>query len=287
MKKKKFEFNKETEHFCIDPAHLAEGLEAANGKYSAISVEPLDLRTKNLAFDLAPLVRFPRIKRLFLHRDLVVKRDQFAVLEQLTALEELSTKEYGPLDYGNVVELRRLILTAGTELHALDKVRSLELVYLGLWNAEALPKSIGAVSATAVRISASRKLAALGPLCELSHLEELTLQDLPALRVGKEINKLTSLKALHVEKCGWTDFSVLRSDSLLRLFASKVESLHFIKQLKHLDDLFFWECVDGDLSPVLHHPTLTKIRFFPAKQHYSHKLPELQAALVARNAGRA
>jgi len=74
---------------------------------------------------------------------------------------------------------------------------------------------------------------------------------------------------------------------LLRLFASKVESLHFIKQLKHLDDLFFWECVDGDLSPVLHHPTLTKIRFFPAKQHYSHKLPELQAALVARNAGRA
>ena len=113
------------------------------------------------------------------------------------------------------------------------------------------------------------------------------MQDLPALKVGKEINKLTSLNNLFVEKCGWTDFAPLRLASLRVLFASKLESLRFIKQLPHLDDLFFWECVDGDLTPVLEHPTLTKIKFTPEKKHYTHKLVELRRQLAAVRAGKA
>jgi internalin A len=110
------------------------------------------------------------------------------------------------------------------------------------------------------------------------------MQDLPALKVGNEINKLTSLRDLHVEKCGWTDFSNLRLDSLRTLFVSKAQSLRFIKQLKKLDDLDFWDCVDGDLSPILAHPSLTRINFYPEKKHYSHKLAEVRGELAARNA---
>ena len=147
-------------------------------------------------------------------------------------LEELSIKEFKPLDYSKFPRLKQLILTAGTDLAGLDRVGSLELLYLGLWNSDTLPQSIGAITATMVRISASKKLIGIQPLCSLVRLEGLMMQYLPALKVGQEINRLTSLKDLHVEKCGWIDFSPLRIDSLRVLFASKVESLRFIKQLK-------------------------------------------------------
>ena len=47
-----FEFNKETKYLCIDPLHLAAGLQAAQGNYANIHVRPMDLRSKNLAVDL-------------------------------------------------------------------------------------------------------------------------------------------------------------------------------------------------------------------------------------------
>jgi hypothetical protein len=287
MYMKKFEFNKETSYFCIDPLHLAAGLKAAEGKYADIHAKPMDLRSKDLALDMAMLSSCTWIKRLNFERDIPIPKDEFKLLERLVNLEELSIKEFTPLDYSKFPRLKQLILTAGTDLPGLDKLRSLEFLYLGLWNSETLPKSIGAIAATKVRISASKKLSGIEPLCDLAPLESLMMQYLPALKVGKEINKLTSLKDLHVEKCGWTDFSSLRIDSLRKLFASKVESLRFLKQLKNLDHLFFWECVDGDLTPVLEHPTLTRIDFTPAKKHYSHKLPELRQLLAARRAGKA
>jgi len=132
----------------------------------------------------------------------------------------------------------------------------------------------------------SRQLKSIEPLSECRHLTDLMLQALPALTVGTAINRLTSLTSLHVEKCDkWTDFGQLRLDALRKLLVSKVESLRFIKQLKNLEDLNFWECVDGDLTPVLEHPTLKKVSFAPEKKHYSHKLAELRRELAARRAG--
>lgn len=148
---------------------------------------------------------------------------------------------------------------------------------------ETLPKTLGGMSASSVRVSASKKLTGIEPLCESPCVEQLTLQALPALRVRKEVNKLEALKELHVEMCGWTDFSQLEIAALRKLFVSEVDSLRFIEQLDHLEDLFFWHCRDGDLTPVLRHPTLTRIRFVPAKKHYSHELADLQRGLSAKN----
>jgi hypothetical protein len=284
---KKFEFNQQTQYFCIDPAHLSEGLAAAEGKYSAVCVKPLDLRLKNLALDIPLLASNVDLTRLEIHPDIPIPAGEFKLLERMVHLEELKFRECGPFDYGKLQKLRVLALRYGTALTGLDKVRTLEELYLGRWNSDTLPKTIGGLSATSVRINASKKLNGVEPLCELRVLEKLMLQELPALRVGKEINKLKVLSDLHVEKCGWTDFSQLQIGALRKLFASKLESLHFIGQLKHLDDLFFWDCVDGDLAPVLEHPALTRIRFVPAKKHYTHRLSDLQSALAVKNARRA
>lgn len=282
---KKYEYNSAIDYFSIDPTYLAEGLEAAKGAYSNIRIIALDSRTKKLDADIDALTGCNWIKRLMVDRGIRVHKDRFKQLERLESLEELSIPEIAPLDYGKITNLKTLILLEGTELGGLDKLRKLELVYLSLWNSSKLPDSIGAIKAATVRISASRKLVDIEPLCFMANLRKLTLQDLPVLGVGKEINKLKSLEDLYVEKCGWTDFSVLHIDSLRKLFASKVESLHFIKNLKNLDDLFFWDCVDGDLSPVLEHANLTKIRFVPAKKHYTHKLADLEKGLTNRKAG--
>jgi hypothetical protein len=284
---KKYEYNSAINFFSIDPTYLVEGLGAAKGAYADIRIIPLDSRTKNLDADIEALAGCSWIKRLNVERGIRFPKDRFEQLERLVNLEELSIPQIVPLDYSKFADLKTLILLEGTELGGLDKLGKLELVYLSLWNSSTLPDSAGAIKATTVRISASKKLVNIEPLCNLTHLGKLMLQDLPALHVGKEINKLVSLRDLYVEKCGWTDFSALRIDSLRKLFVSRAESLHFIKNLKNLDDLFFWDCVDGDLSPVLEHPTLSKIRFVPAKKHYTHKLEYLEKALATRKTGHA
>lgn len=285
---KKFEFDKLTQYFNIDPAHLAAGLEAAAKAGCAdVCVTAMDLRSKNLSLDAPLLAGFKGMKRLYIHVDVAIPADDVKWLEQLVDLEELTLKENGPLAYGKFKKLRKLTLMSGTALPGLDKLRALEGLYLGRWDSEELPPNLGKVGARIVRISVANKLANLEPLCAMAHLEDLMLQRLPKLQVGKEINKLKTLRELYVETAAWTDFSVLRLASLRKLFASTLDSLDFIRHLENLEDLFFWDCVDGDLSPVLEHPALKKIRFVPAKKHYTHKLAALQKALAAKNAGKA
>jgi hypothetical protein len=282
--KRKFEFNKEIDYFTIDPSFLREGFDAAQGKHENIRIMPLDLRSKGLSLEVEQLAEHRWIKKLMLHHDIRIQPDAFGLLERLNNLEELNIKEFGALDYSRFPRLKQLIVSGGTDLVGVDKIPRLEFLYLTRWDSERLPDAIGAISAAKVRISASKKLTSLEPLCRLTKLESLMMQDLPALKVGKEINGLESLRDLHVEKCGWTDFRALRIPTLRKLFSSKLESLAFIKQLPQLDDLFFWECVDGDLTPVLDHPTLRKINFVPEKKHYSHKRAELQKLLAAKRA---
>jgi hypothetical protein len=284
---KKFEFNSFTSYFCIDPKYLSEGLKAAKGKYSSICVQPMDSRTRDTAFDMRELSKATWIERLILHQDVTTAKEDFKGLEGLTKLEALALKELAPIDYAKFKVLKELGVIGGKDLIGTEKVSTLEILQLGLWNSEELPENIGRITARKVKISVAKKLTSIEPLWDARKLTDLTLQRLPALTVDTEINRLP-LVSLWVEKCdAWTDFRNLRVDSLRKLLVSKVESLRFIKQLKHLEDLNFWECVDGDLTPVLEHPTLTKVSFVPERKHYSHKLAELRRELATRRAGKA
>lgn len=282
--KKRFEFNQQLNYFEIDPVYLAEGLAAAKGKHSNIRVLRLAARKKEPPLDVKVLAEHTWIQGLNVHQDITISKADVPLLERLVNLEELILKEFAPLDFSVFRKLRKLTVMSGTDLPGLHKVRSLEGLYLGLWNGDALPELIGRIAATTVRISVAKKLTSIEPLCGLAHLRKLNLQIIKDLEVGKEINGLKALADLYVEKCGWTDFRPLRIDALRELFASTVESLSFIGQLKNLEHLSFWNCIDGDLSPVLQHPTLQHVDFTPDKKHYTHKLPDLQQQLAARRA---
>ena len=221
-----------------------------------------------------------------LHQDITISKADVPLLERLVNLEELILKEFAPLDFSVFRKLKKLTVMSGTDLPGLDKIKTLEGLYLGLWNGDVLPEVIGRTTATTVRISVAKKLTSIEPLCDLAHLQKLNLQIIKDLKVGKEINRLKSLQDLFVEKCGWTDFSPLRIDALRELFASTVESLRFILHLKNLEHLSFWDCVDGDLTPVLEHAKLKHVDFTPEKKHYTHREADLQKQLAAQRSGR-
>src|SRR5436190_10804964 len=245
---KKYEFNKQIDYFTIDPAYLAEGLKAAKGQYPNIRVMPLEKRKKQPSLDAKVLSENAWITGLNLHPDVPIAKPEVPLLTRLVNLEQLYLKEFSPLDFGGFRKLKKLTVLSATDLPGLDRVRTLEVLYLGLWQSAAMPDVVRKIAATTVWISVAKKLASIEPLCDLAHLQVLHLQLIKELEVGREINRLKALRDLHVEKCGWTDFSPLRIDSLRELFASTVESLRFIAQLKNLERLSFWDCIDGDLT---------------------------------------
>jgi hypothetical protein len=280
----KYEYNDLTETFDIDPMHLSEGLaQAEKDGRTAIAIQALDQRSGKLSFDAAVVAQHPRIKRLFLHEDLTPDGQDISGLTAIKGLEQLTTVEWSRLDYAAFGHLKELVLGRGTTLAGLEKVKSLEFLYLRDWASESLPAETSKLAASSLRIDASRKLKDISAIFKMQRLKTLTLAYLPKLEIPQKTLHLDELEFLHVEKSAWTDFSQLHSKSLreLELFG-KFDSLAFIAQLPKLEKLYIWECIDGDMTPVLRHPTLKHIYFDKNRKHYSHKEADLQTQLSTR-----
>jgi hypothetical protein len=281
---KKFEYEADIGYFTIDPAHLAAGLAAAAAKkYTAVRVMAMDYRDTKLGFDPAAFAGQTWLRKLVLDEDLTPKPAGMAVLQQLTGLEELSMPAWVDLDYAAFSALQTLVLSGASALRGIAQARRLQCLYLIDWQGAALPKEISAISAPQVRISASRKLTSVDALFQLDALRDLTLQDLPKLAAPDKALRLNGLVRLHLEGLPWRDFGFLHSQTLeeLEMF-NKFDSLAFIRQLPALKRLAIWECVDGDMNPVLAHPALREIYMDKSRKHYTHKEKALQAALSER-----
>jgi hypothetical protein len=279
---KKFENRPETGYFVIDPAHLDAGLKAAvSGNFSSIRISPLDFRTKNLSFDPAEFKGQKWIRKLCLDEELDPVKENMVCLYELASLEELTLNEWAVLDFSKFKKLKGLVLCKGTALTGLNKVKSLKMIYLAQWKNSLLPDTFSSLTADEARIDAAKNLTSIEPLFSMPDLRHLTLKDLPELSMGKTKIILDKLKFLNVERVSWTDFSNLQSKSLaeLELF-TKFQSLKFIGQLPELKKLYIWECIDGDMNPVLLHPSLKEIYFDKNRKHYTHKEAELQGKLM-------
>lgn len=280
-KVRKYGFSSDTNMFEIDPAFLAKGLAAAlKEDYSAIRIRAMDSIDSKVQVDIGILSKETWIKKLTIDRDIKIKsKDDFPLLENLKNLEELKVFEHVPLDFSKFSKLKELILLGGSQLSGLDAVTSLQLLYLSRWKEESLPKICSSITVPRIRISASRKLQNIDYLYKNPNITYLMLQALPSLYISKKINGLSSLEELHIEKVKGGDFNQLKSDSMKKLFVSELKSLKFIKNLKVLEEIFFWDVADGGMSPILKHPTLKEVSFSRQKKHYSHKLQDLRSQL--------
>lgn len=120
------------------------------------------------------------------------------------------------------------------------------------------------------------------PIEELSLVRNNYLKDIQTLK------ELIFLKELNIEKCKLlTDFSFLGNTSIRELFIDDLDSIKFISSMFSLEKINFWNCKDGDMTPLLELKSLKQINFYPNKKHYSQTIEEiieLTGAKRGRNA---
>ena len=154
-----------------------------------------------------------------------------------------------------LINLRHLLMTSTThkDLTHLENLRNLEIL----------------------RICGGR-ITSLQGIEAFRNLERLDLLYCRKLIDVDSISELAYLKKLHIEKCGQVaNLDFLQGNQTIRnLFVEKVTNLGFISSMTNLEKLSFWNCIDGDLEPLIHTPS--QIYFYPNKKHYSHTLEQIK-----------
>jgi hypothetical protein len=157
----------------------------------------------------------------------------------------------------------------------ISSARSLESLIIYKFNDSNLDVFAGLDKLETLHIYDSKVSSLLGietlPIKELSLVKDNSLEEIDV------INKISSLKKLHIEKCkNITDFSFLtNNESIEDLFLSDVDSFYFIPGMKKLKSLKFWNAEDGNLNFLLQSPTLKTVDFHPHKKNYTHKKEEI------------
>jgi hypothetical protein len=172
-------------------------------------------------------------------------RAKAASLFECTTLTELFINRYSGKDtalFGKLANLESLaILNAPLEnlqgLRNLTKLRSLRLANL-------------------------KRLASLEGIEGLTNLEDLEIHTCRAIGSISEVGSLLRLKKLNLNNDG------------------DIESLKPLENLNGLETVVFYEStniVDGDLSPLLRQPNLTRVSF-QNRRHYSQRREDFGAA---------
>ena len=138
-----------------------------------------------------------------------------------------------------------------------------------------------------VQFSALRNLEILhiysSKIQNLDGVEKLSIRELSLARNNKledihKINEVSSLENLEIECCKkLLDFSFLKGNSNIEdLFIDKLDSIDFVESMPNLKKINFWNCKDGNMTPLLKSQSLEDVNFYPSKRHYTHTLKEIE-----------
>lgn len=119
------------------------------------------------------------------------------------------------------------------------------------------------------------------------NLKEIELRYLSKLSDIEDLALNPNVRKLSIEACKkLTDYSILSKNKgieFLSIFSSKLDSLNFVKDMKSIEYISFSDLVDGDLTPLLESKTLSEVRFYPQKKHYSHSEQEINELLKKKS----
>lgn len=138
-----------------------------------------------------------------------------------------------------------------------------------------------------VQFSALRNLEVLhiygSKIQNLDGVEKLSIRELSLARNNKlddihKINEVSSLENLEIECCKkLLDFSFLKDNFYIEdLFIDKLDSIDFVESMPNLKKINFWNCKDGNMTPLLKSQSLEDVNFYPNKRHYTHTLKEIE-----------
>lgn len=117
----------------------------------------------------------------------------------------------------------------------------------------------------------------------LDGVERLPIRELCLAKNNKledihKINEVSSLESLQIEGCKRLEnFTFLKGNPNIEdLFIDKLDSIDFVEFMPNLKKINFWNCKDGNMTPLLRSQSLEVVSFYPNKKHYTHTLKEVE-----------
>lgn len=219
--------------------------------------------------------------------------DPFKDVSALEQLEHLHTLRLHPKivwhDFSRFQNLTVLTAGYGQSFHGLEACHALETLKL---------RQVNAVTGDLTDLVNHRNLRQLalvdGQIQSLNGIEkiaQLERIELSYMTTLTDLNALLSLANVYSLEL-YSNANAVNSDVIrlllnlrvLKVFeGGDVRSLRFINDLPELEELSFvsTNIVDGDLSPLLQHPTLRTVSFLD-KPHYSHQFSDINAHLAKK-----
>ena len=275
----KYFYNNAIGFLDVDPEFVALGLKYAQKK----AIDSIRIRTLNqnsghrykIDFKLIACQDF--IRNFTLNDDFkIVNLKEGRVLSDMQSLISLSLLHPIEIEWEKLVNLERLVLDSDKYIRGLSALKTLRKLLMMSMGQEGFQEITALENLDNLDIG-GRRLEHLNGIQSMQSLSSLTIGYASKLYDISPIASLPNLKTLHMERCkNMTDFSPLKGNNVIeKLTLDQVESLDFVPQMQSLYAIKFFNCIDGDLRPLLESRTLKDIFFYPSKKHYTHTLEQL------------
>lgn len=275
----KYFYNKDIGFLDVDPEFIALGLKYAQRK----AIDSIRIRTLNqnsghrykIDFQLIACQDF--IHNFILDDDFkIVNLKEGRVLSDMQSLVYLSLEHPIEIEWGKLINLESLVLYSDKYIRGLSTLKTLRKLLMITVGQEEFQEITALENLDSLDIG-GRRLEHLNGIQSMKSLSSLTIGYASKLYDISPIASLPNLKTLHVERCkNMTDFSPLKGNNVIEKFTiDRVDSLDFVPQMQSLYAIKFFNCIDGDLRPLLESRTLKDIFFCPNKKHYTHTLEQL------------
>ena len=275
----KYFYNNEIGFLDVDPEFIDLGLKYARKK----AIDSIRIRTLNqnsghrykIDFKLIACQDF--IRNFTLNDDFkIVNLEEGKVLSDMQSLISLSLLHPIEIEWEKLVNLERLVLDSDKYIRGLSALKTLRKLLMMSMEQEGFQEITALENLDNLDIG-GRRLEHLNGIQSMQSLSSLTIGYASKLYDISPIASLPNLKTLHMERCkNMTDFSPLKGNNVIeKLTLDQVESLDFVPQMQSLYAIKFFNCIDGDLRPLLESRTLKDIFFYPSKKHYTHTLEQL------------
>lgn len=275
-----YKFNENINSLEIDPQYLNVGLDYAN-KNSIKSVRITAINQNsgnsyNVSFDV--LSSYTDIKELRIAD--TFKFSKGSNIEGIYSLEKLEYFSFDApifkIDFSKLPNIKKLFCKYTKNLsniQCLQKLEELQFVSFSEDNLTTL-SSLGSLQALYL-IRGSFK--SLNGVEKLFNLKRLDVSYNAELKDISSISSCPNLKILNIEKCKLLhDYNFLKSNQNIKeLFVDTLDSVSFISYMNELEKINFWDCKDGDMTPLTKSKSLKQINFYPNKKHYTHTIEEI------------
>lgn len=252
----KYSYNSAIDFFEIDPTALSDGLAYAekNG-YTALRIRCLNHNvSERYILDFSDFADRLFVRKLIIGNCFLIKKIlNVDALYTLRNLEYLSIDQPIKLDLLQFSNLKTLYFTGDNKLKNIEALINLRDLLMTSTTHQDLTHLENLRNLETLRICGGR-ITSLKGIEAFRNLERLDLLYCRKLIDVDSISKLANLKKLHIEKCvQLANFSFLQGNQTIQnLFVEKITNLGFISSMSNLEKFSFWNCIDGNLEPLIH-----------------------------------